>query len=264
LASQEQDIEDLESEIESQEEEAILKDNPYGVNWLRFTSHTIAERLLDLFFKDQLVFTGREKSRSVYRFNGFYWRQLDSDCSEILQRFPDLFQYYKTGLDSIRPLVTKTIYDKYCRQLLRLDTPGFKRSVVKSLKDIIYRSESNIQWNNHRHLFAFRDSIYNLETGQFIPPSPDQFINYTTGYNYQDSNFSPNDLTQARDKILTFLSAIMGNDEEMVTYLLKVLASFLVQCNDEERAYFFIGAGRNGKVKIIFYLKLIIIYKGNY
>ena len=49
----------------------------------------------------------------------------------------------------------------------------------------------------------------------------------------------------AKEYIMTILHNTLNPDN--VDYVLKVVASFLKQSNPEEKAYFWLGRGRNGK-----------------
>jgi len=52
---------------------------------------------------------------------------------------------------------------------------------------------------------------------------------------------------EAKQEILLFLDSTTGSNTIMVRYLLKVMNTFLRQGNIEEKCYFLLCGGRNGK-----------------
>ena len=63
------------------------------------------------------------------------------------------------------------------------------------------------------------------------------------GYNY---NIEFENLDEIKSDVLKIFKSIIKNDEEF-KYFMKTISSFLIQNNIEEKAYFWLGKGRNGK-----------------
>ena len=195
------------------------------------------------------MFLGSEKKKNAtgYLFNGVYWKNIGENmCLIRKDNFEKLYKYYITQLNLA--LDNNEIDQKKLKllqkQLLDLDKNITRVNISKIIRDQHYQDESSITWNADNNLFVFENAIYDLSKGEFIKPIPEQFINFSCGYNYEDGEY----LEETQD-INDFIDSIL-NLETLNTekpYIMKVLASFLRQCNIEEKAYFLTGIGRNGK-----------------
>jgi phage/plasmid-associated DNA primase len=126
------------------------------------------------------------------------------------------------------------------KSIQQLDNVNFRESVIKLFQSICYKDK--IEWNTKHHLFAFDDAIYDLEKGEFITPNPDDYINITCGYKYGNPN--TNRMRLLYTEFMEYFKNVFG-DINVVNYVLKLLASFLRQENPEQKAYFWLGSGRN-------------------
>ena len=53
------------------------------------------------------------------------------------------------------------------------------------ISDIICKITNNdIKFNENSNLFAFNNKIYDISNCKFVEPSPEQYINISTGYNF--------------------------------------------------------------------------------
>jgi phage/plasmid-associated DNA primase len=118
------------------------------------------------------------------------------------------------------------------------------RSVKKRadiVKDIINKiTNSYIEFDNDPFLFAFNNKIYDLRLGQFVPPSYDQYVSITTGFDF--------DVTYSK-KSVEELSSIIDTifpKESIKNYYLTALSTGLYGQLIE---YLFVanGSGGNGK-----------------
>jgi phage/plasmid-associated DNA primase len=122
----------------------------------------------------------------------------------------------------------------------------------------VFRQEKyvkNVVWNKNDNLVALTDCVYDLQTGLFIEPRPEQYINVSAGYALgvakRDGVFPTLDMLLAEFAtetayLMELCKDIMGSDA-LTHYLMKTMATFLKQLNDEQVAYFWLGSGRNGK-----------------
>ena len=167
-------------------------------------------------------------------------------CLIKKENFNALYKYYLTHLNKLkdRDEIDEKTYKSLKAKIQELDKKLMRDRIVGIIVDEHWQKEKTINWNSNDNLFAFENKIYDLESGKFIDPKPDQYINITCGYNYEDGEF-----VEEKKEIHKFLDNILSstNKEIEKPYLLKVLSSFLRQCNQEEVAYFLTGKGRNGK-----------------
>lgn len=100
----------------------------------------------------------------------------------------------------------------------------------------IYEQMDNI--NNY--VFAFKNGVYNLQTGNFRNAKPDELITCTTGYDY----------TNAQQAIIDILNNIIKDifpNEAERSYVLTSISLGLIGNNFLELFFIWIGNGRNGK-----------------
>ena len=211
------------------------------IDWNRLTDATFAQTLADRYFHNKLVFTGIDKYLEGYFFNGVYWKYIGINNAEIAKGyFKMLYDFYKNELDKCNLLDSKD-YEKYLKKIQYLDSSSGREHIISVLKQEHYKSD--IIWNNNPNLFAFNDCIFDLEKQEFIEPNPDFFINITTGYSLGDRNsISDHNKTELKQIIRGIF-----DDDDTFNYTMKVMASFLKQGNQEEKCYFWLGKGRNGK-----------------
>ncbi len=226
------------------------------IDWSRLTEAEYARIMYDLYFKmdiynnetdevekiDILIFTGNEKIADGYLFNKIYWSEVGKNMNIIKKGyFTKLYDYYKKELLKIKDELDEKEYNALLKKIQALDTENTREKVIKIIVSEHWRSFDDIKWNNNNNLFAFENKIYDLSIGCFIDPRPEQYINFTCGYNYiQD------DYLEEKIEIEKFCKSIVKDDNEK-DYILKVFSTFLIQENKEEKAYFMTGVGRNGK-----------------
>jgi putative DNA primase/helicase len=104
-----------------------------------------------------------------------------------------------------------------------------------------------VKWNENKNLFVFENCVYDLEKDAFVPSNPNDYINSSCGYKYDDTNTA--EFERAKTKIKEFVDSILlETDRE---YVWTLLGSSVLQSNAEEKAYFLLGVGRNGKGTLI-------------
>jgi phage/plasmid-associated DNA primase len=102
------------------------------------------------------------------------------------------------------------------------------------------------------NLLGFEDCVLDLRTMQTRPGQASDHLTMSTGY-----PFPTEVLPEVREE-LEQLVASMFRTQEMVDYVLNILAYSLIGNKYLEELYFFIGAGRNGKTLLVFLLSLVL------
>lgn len=218
-----------------------------NINWSRLTDNTFADMMYKLYFKDRLIFTTNlKKEVEGYFYNDTYWIELGrNNCLIKRGYFRKLYNFYMCELQKIKDELSEKTYTEYYKKILTLDSAMTRNNIIKVLQDEVF--VENVEWNKNKYLFAFNNKIYDLEKGEFIEPNPKQYINFTCGYDYEE--YEESELIKAKKIIHDFIDGILDNltKGEQKRYLMKLLSSFLVQLNKEEKGYFWLGRGRNGK-----------------
>ena len=232
----------------------------FTIDWYRLTDFTFAKNFKELHFKDKLIFTGKDKELEGYFYNGVYWKPVSLNNAEICGGyFEKTYNHYYQKLEKCKRHMDEDEYLKAIIGIKSLDSATGRANIIKVLKQENYKSD--IEWNKNLNLFAFEDGIYDLNKGEFIEPTPEQYINITTGYKLGlGENFSLPECNEEKGEIVKFLEEITEN-KNVKNFLLITLSSFLKQNNAEEKCYFWLGRGRNGKGTLTDLLKMAL---GNY
>ncbi|OUM68578.1 hypothetical protein PIROE2DRAFT_3725 [Piromyces sp. E2] len=120
---------------------------------------------------------------------------------------------------------------------------------VDNLKSILYLSQFN-QKLDKKPILRFQDCVFDFDLMTPRPGKPSDFCSKGTGYSFYDVTHTSSTLP----KIMKFLKDIFVEDE-LIDYILKVLASTLTPGNKLRSIVFFIGNGRNGKTALSNILK---------
>lgn len=131
----------------------------------------------------------------------------------------------------------------------------FVSDVIWALPSFYTDEDLPKKMDESRHLFAFLDKVVDLNTGEVRPIAPYDYVSINTGYNYPKKS-NP----EIRKQILRVLRGLW-DDDEMVGYILAILAlSLYGKCVIEE-FYIWKGKGGNGKGLLAELLKRVF---GNY
>jgi phage/plasmid-associated DNA primase len=233
------------------------KDN---IDWGRLTEATFASRLCtNDYFGENVIFTGYSKDMEGFKYNGVYWEQLGVH-NALLKKgyFEKLYKFYNKKFDDIELLFEEKEARHIRNNIKSLDSSVVRNHIIEILKSDKY--EPKILWNQSPTLFAFTDCIIDLETGEKVNSSRDQYINTTCGYAY---GLDTEDYSVEEADIMNFLKSVFES-EELRKFMLKVLASFLRGNNIDEKIFFWLGSGRNGKGTLTTLLEMALgDYYGN-
>lgn len=217
--------------------------NKDNIDWTRLTDATFADKLCDKrFLGKNVIFTGQSKDMEGFKYNGVYWEQLGTH-NALLKKdyFEKLYKFYSDKFQEVMALFEEKAVKGIQSNLKALDSAVCRNHIIDVVKTNNY--QANIKWNTHHTYFAFNDKVFDLETNSPITPLKEHYINITCGYDFGNSTDEYS--TEIAD-IMSFLRSMFEN-ENVVEYMLKVMASFLRGQNIDEKIYFWLGQGRNGK-----------------
>jgi P4 family phage/plasmid primase-like protien len=127
-----------------------------------------------------------------------------------------------------------------------LNTSGFKASVMKECQELFFNNEFFKKLDDNPYLLGFNNGVLDLKTCSFRPGKPEDYISYTTGYDYKEYNSDDieiQDIEHNLEKI--FVDPILR--EYFVTYA----ATLLRGGNFQKTFVVMSGEGDNGKSVII-------------
>ena len=212
------------------------------INW-DLSEAEFAKKLKEICFDNKhVLFTGKGKEPEGYLYNGVYWVDLSLHNAELKQKhFDNLYKFYIEALQKEKDNLEENIYKSLMGQIKTLNTNKTRTNILK-----IFQADNyvvDVEWNKNKNLFVFENCVYDLEKDAFVPSNPEDYINTSCGYKYDDSK--KEEFEKAKEKLKTFVNNILlETDKE---YVWTLMGSCLKQENQEEKAYFLLGGGRNGK-----------------
>jgi P4 family phage/plasmid primase-like protien len=126
-----------------------------------------------------------------------------------------------------------------------LEGNSFKVSCVEEAKQEFIDRHLLENLNKDQTLIGFTNGVFDLKTGMFRKGTVNDKVSMTTGYDYvkeEKDCFSPEN-----QELLENLFNGYFKTKETAHYFKKHLGSILEGGNKEEKIYFWVGSGRNGK-----------------
>lgn len=216
------------------------------INW-DLSEAEFAKALKRVCFDDgHVLFTGKGKEPEGYLYNDVYWVELSLHNAELKQKhFDNLYKYYTDALEKEKKNLEEAVYKALKSQVKTLNTNKTRSNILKIFQADNYVAD--VKWNKNKKLFVFENCVYDLETDSFVPSNPIDYINTSCGYKYDDTNSE--EFEMAKKKIKDFVDSILLDTDR--NYVWKLMGSSVIQSNAEEKAYFLLGAGRNGKGTLV-------------
>lgn len=225
------------------------------------TDTSLAEIFIAL-YGDKFIFTDKK----LYYYNGVFWELNESknilrnQISKYLTR-----EYNKKVSEAYKIMSEIDLQDeglclKYKKKVaLYQDISNIVQNVSKTnniTSKVLDLIESKVEFDENPYLFAFNNVVWDLKEGKIIPPSPEQMISLTTGYDYEMNMIN---LEDKKQKLMDILSEIFP-DESVRNYDLIVRSSGLVGVQ-VQNLIVSNGVGGNGKTILN---ELMIKSVGNY
>lgn len=224
---------EMTSEIRELVEKSISGTN-YSMAKLIFTLYK------DLFRVDEM------RNTEWYYFNGVRWEKTQKLGILISEEIPKYYKSIKfeaegddeSGKDLLKynELVDKCVY--------KLESTSFKKSLIEELKIMFFELDKKFadKLDANVYLLGFENGVYDLQNQMFRLGKPDDYITFSTGYDYLDYDEN-NEITK---EIYSFLKKLLPKDA-VREYTLKVLGRGLLGIPDE-KFYMWTGlSGSNGK-----------------
>jgi hypothetical protein len=250
----------------AKEDDPVLFSQLFGkkMNW-NLSEAEFARQLKTRYFNGNIMFTGEGRDLEGYIFNGVYWKAVSLHSAELHKNhFDQLYDWYSEKLVSEEAEMPENIYKALENQIAGLNTCQMRHSIIRIFKADNY--EKHVKWNKNTELFVFEDCVYDLQHDKFVKANAQDYMNMSCGKIYnigQRPVFGEKDtevekqeksrkalivkaaIDTAKENIKLFFQGIVNECD--YDFFVKLLASFLRQGNKEEKGYFWLGRGRNGK-----------------
>lgn len=173
---------------------------------------------------------------------GHHWQVVDS--SFLNKDFADLEKHIKENYSTSESKVIDIL--KKMR-----NTPGIKNLIwwLNSFPDMLI--EHN-KLNCHPDKLALANGVYDMKTHEFIGDEDE-----TRKLMFTKHIPVSYDANAECPRFRQFLDEIFASDEDLISYLLRLIAQSLLGCPKEELAVFFLGKQQNGKTTMLNLMKTV-------
>jgi P4 family phage/plasmid primase-like protien len=221
----------------------------------KFTHYNLAQILYELYRYEFVCASIQHKK--WYHFRNHRWYEMHN--GQILKRFlsEDVTRLFneivienqqKIGDPSVtseqRAIILQRI-KSLNKDINNLGMANFKENVIKEAADLFYDREFEEKLDVNPLTIGFTNGIYDLESQEFRPGTPDDMVSLTTHIDYED--YSPED--ENITEIMSIIQKILPNQnvrEYMLTFLASCLSGTPLQL-----FHIFTGSGSNGKSVLV-------------
>ena len=167
-------------------------------------------------------------NEKLYHFNGVFW-DTDNKKQSFINNFIDtillsnlLSQCSKNEIqfhESEKKKLDKAEQEEKIKEMKKNRTNVMTLRNYKSrgglIEEIITKiTNDKLEINENRDLFAFNNKIFNTKLNSFFEPHPEQYISYTSGFDY-DENYDE----KYNDELDKIIDSIFPNKENKDFYL---------------------------------------------
>ena len=168
-------------------------------------------------------------NEKLYHFNGVFW-DTDNKKQSFINNFIDtillsnlLSQCSKNEIqfhESEKKKLDKAEQEEKIKEMKKNRTNVMTLRNYKSrgglIEEIITKiTNDKLEFNENRDLFAFNNKIFNTKVNSFVEPHPEQYISYTSGFDY-DENYDE----KYNDELDKIIDSIFPNKENKDFYVL--------------------------------------------
>ena len=240
--------------------EEYLKIIRKNVNKLLENANTKADYDIAMIIKE--LYRYEYKCTSIkdniwWQFENHRWLKIDSAYTlgirmseEVAKQFAELSSEYmresilSTGQKADILLKKSSDIIKLIGELKRT---SYKERIIRECSSLFYDCKFEDKLDDNCFLIGFDNGVYDLRTGLFRNGCPDDYISFTTNYDYE-TNYNQNSSDILA--IEKFIRSIHPADD-LRKYVMCFLASILEGGNTDQKMFFWTGSGSNGKGTLI-------------
>ena len=192
-----------------------------------------------------------------YYYNGIFWEGSDKKDSILVNFFDKTFvpelraygmerqEFFNSKREEADTDEEKEKFSKLYESVLvflgkveQLRNNAKRKPIIEDIT--CFLTNNKIDWDNQNHLFAFTNTVIDLNTGEFVEPQASFYISKTCGYAY-DFDYAETKVQDIRD----LLSQIFVQEDIRTSYC--VALSTGLYGVQQENLFIATGVGRNGK-----------------
>jgi P4 family phage/plasmid primase-like protien len=221
---------------------------------LDFTSENDQRSIIKNLYSNEFVCSDLE-GQEWYHFENHRWHKLQK-AQDLNNKLSDDFINIVakiSGILSVRGAnANGQDSDKYIKKskdtitlIKSLKSNDFREKLIKSSAYIFHDryAKFNEKLNENQYIIGFNNGVYDLEMRKFRNGTPDDYLTFTTGYNYVEYSLDHEYVIN----IEKFFKQILKEDD-LILYFMCYLSSIVKGGNTEQIIMFWIGyGGSNGK-----------------
>lgn len=219
------------------------------------TENDVARVVFHMYQYDYVCTSLRMKT--WYEFKNHRWQRTDSGhslrvrlSSDVFKEFHNLCGHYHNRIQTSNDDEEQQKFSGYITKLTavarRLKCSSFKDNVLKECSELFYQKDFENRLDANPEIIGFENGVYDLNTFEFRDGRPEDYVTFSTQNDYIPLE---KDSEHVQD-ILEFFRQVHPN-ENVRTYVINLLASFISGSTREERFHIWTGTGSNGKSKLV-------------
>ena len=131
--------------------------------------------------------------------------------------------------------------------IVDLKKTTYKERIIKECSSLFYDCKFEDKLDDNSFLIGFDNGVYDLRTNLFRNGCPDDYLSFSTGYDYETKYTQNSPDVVAIEK---FIRSIHPADD-LRQYVMCFIASILEGGNSDQKMFFWTGSGSNGKGTLI-------------
>lgn len=199
-----------------------------------------------------------------YEFQRHRWVKIDGAFTLSVKISSELTREFSTLVGHLYTKSAKEVKQEADNTRKRADTiqkviknlkgNGFKEAVIRECANLFFVKDFDEKLDANKDLIGFENGIYDLSKGKFRAGLPDDYITFSTGYDYKEYSMSHSYVKSTEEFFYK-----LQTEGVMKQYLLELFASYLDGHNKQQRFVLFTGfQGSNGKSTAVDFLTLAL------
>jgi P4 family phage/plasmid primase-like protien len=164
---------------------------------------------------------------------------LDDDSETILMQKCIMTAHEFIGKQILKNKATNSDRTKLLIEGLRITQNNqFMKNTISMLRLLFLDETLYGKLNKNLKLVGFRNGVYDLKKYKFRKATREDYVSITTGYDYSE---------ECNHEYFDKLIESIFENKERAAWFKVFIGSLIIGGNPEEKCYFLVGGGRNGK-----------------
>ena len=189
-----------------------------------------------------------------YQFDNNIWKEMEegtflrakiSDSNGLVEKYKQQMHECINKLGG-EDKAEKAMYEARLKQISKiignLKSAPFKNNVMKEAMEEFYNRDFKQKLDQNKYLIAFKNGIYDLQSNNFRPGLPEDYISKCLPIEYKEYKETDEEV----ENVVEFLQKVFP-DSSIRNYFLDTYSDIFVGGNTQKKVYLWTGEGDNGK-----------------